>query len=657
MIQKTTYQRNPLTSALLSEPVVLCAADDHYARSLTVTLQSAAEHLRPGNSLQAIVLDGGIQANSWQMIKESLAHYPIQLSVLRPDPAVVDGLMTSHHITRTAYFRLLAGKLLPASIDRVIYLDSDLLIQDDLSKLWEMEIGDHYCLAVPDIACPHIDVRQAECNFRRSSPYMAALAPIGNWRELNLNGADPYFNSGVMVLNIERWRRESIEEKLLQCLKDNRKHIWCWDQYALNVVFAGQWQPIPARWNQGAHFFEFPNETHSPIDYQEFIEARDNPAIIHYTTEWKPWHYHNRHPRRELFFAQLDKTAWQGWRPARPTFKLADSWNRLALNVIKTSTTTTRKVVALGSRNNSPPKLTLPAKRSARPSLETQPLVTLFAIPKAFEGRTGLIQENAIRSWKSLEPVLEVLLLGDDPGVAEMADKLGVRHIPGLATNELGTPLIGSAFKIANQNSDTPLLMYSNCDVIYLDELVTTFEKLASQDRLQEYIGIGRRTDILIEELIDFENRSAVEHLSKKCDEQGVPAAVVCKEYFVFTRGLFTQVPDFAVGRGNWDNWMVHSAKVQNIPVVNLTQSVRAIHQEHDYSHAKQGRRECYVTGIEARKNQQLGGGRHLISGCTSTWVLKQDGLQPSSSSFSTREFWVDIHRFARLLARLLYPK
>ena len=263
MIQKTTYQRTQLTSEFLSEPVVLCAADDNYAKPLTVTLQSAAESLRPGNSLQVIVLDGGIQPNSWQMMKESLASLPIELNSLRPDPRVVDGLMTSHHVTSTAYFRLLAGKLLPESIDRVIYLDSDLLVRDDLSILWEMELGDHYCLAVPDIACPHIDVREADCNFRKSSPYLAAISPIGNWRELKLNGSDRYFNSGVMVLNIERWRRESIERQLIRCLKDNRKHVWCWDQYALNVVFAGQWQPIPARWNQGAHLFEYPDETHS----------------------------------------------------------------------------------------------------------------------------------------------------------------------------------------------------------------------------------------------------------------------------------------------------------------------------------------------------------------------------------------------------------
>ena len=657
MIQKTAYQRSLLTSEFLSEPVVLCAADDNYALPLTVMLQSAAESLRPNSSLQVIVLDGGIQPHSWQMIKESLADLPISLTSIKPDPQTVNDLATSHHITQTAYYRLLAGKLLPETIDRVIYLDSDLLVLDDLCLLWEMELGDHYCLAAADIACPHIDVREAACNYKKSSPYLASLSPVGNWRELKMNGADRYFNSGVMVLNIERWRRESIEEQLLQCLRDNSKHVWCWDQYALNVVFAGQWKTIPARWNQGAHLFEFPNDTYSPIDPQEFIEARDNPAIIHYTTEWKPWHYQNQHPRRDLFLQQLDKTAWSGWRPERPSFRLADSWNRLAVNVIKSSTTAIRKIKTLSSQNNAAPKPMAASNKPTIDPLETQPLVTLFAIPKPFEGHTGIIQKNAIRSWKSLEPAVEVLLLGDDSSIADAAQELGVTHVPDLATNERGTPLIGSAFRIATELSHAPILMYSNCDVIYLDKLLSTFEQLASQNRLKEYLGIGRRTDLQVEELIDFEHRPSVERLEQMCLEKGKPAAIVCKEYFIFPRGLFNDIPEFAVGRGNWDNWMVHSAKQRKIPVINLSQSFQAIHQNHDYSHTNHGRWGCYATGPEAIKNQQLGGGRHLISGCTSNWSLNDEGLQPARGVFANREFWLDIPRFSQLLARLFWHR
>ena len=347
MIQLLSQRAKTITSDNLSEPVILCAADDNYVRSLAVTLHSAAEHLKPGNEIQAIILDGGISESNWMMLKESLANLPIEISTVRPDPKIVNDLMTSHHITHTAYFRLLAGILLPESIDRVIYLDSDLLVRDDISELWLAEIGNDYCLAVPDIACPYVDARTADFNYKKSSPYLAGLSPIANWRQLGLNGGASYFNSGVMVLNIRRWREERIELKLLECLRNNPNYIWCWDQYALNVVFAGEWSELPTRWNQGAHVFEFPDETYSPIEQQLFLNVRDNPAIIHFTTEWKPWHYHNDHPLRELFFEQLDKTTWAGWRPEKPRFSIRKTWERFAVGVVKQSYISFRKLAAV----------------------------------------------------------------------------------------------------------------------------------------------------------------------------------------------------------------------------------------------------------------------------------------------------------------------
>jgi lipopolysaccharide biosynthesis glycosyltransferase len=341
------FERHSRLSISKTDPIVLCAADDNYAKSLAVTLHSAASHLKPGLGLSVLLLDGGISDQSWQGLKETLVDAPINLHVMRPDQRQVGDLATSHHITHTAYFRLLAAKLLPDTIDKVIYLDADVLVRDDVNELWETEIGGDYCLAVPDIACPFVDARMANSNFRKSSPYLATLAPIRNWRALNLDPREHYFNSGVMVLNLARWRAESIEQKLLACLRENRKYVWCWDQYALNVVFAGQWSPLPLRWNQGAHAFEFPSHEHSPLDEVQFRQMRENPAIIHFTTEWKPWQYQPYHPLRQAFFDYLDNTAWRGWRPEKPAFSVGDWWNRKAVHLTKQATINYRKVSAL----------------------------------------------------------------------------------------------------------------------------------------------------------------------------------------------------------------------------------------------------------------------------------------------------------------------
>lgn len=345
MIQQLEQLERPLSSTRTDEPVILCAADDHYVRPLAVMLHSAATTLRPGSFLQVLLLDGGISESSWIGLKETLLDLPIEIHVIRPDKNEVADLGISHHITHTAYFRLLAARLLPTNIDKVIYLDSDVLVRADLTELWNLDVADQYCLAAIDVACPFIDARQADQRFKSAIPYLATISPVRNWRELGLDGAAPYFNSGVMLINLKRWREERVEEKLLACLRDHQPYVWCWDQYALNVVFAGNWKPLPARWNQGAHTFEFPDVNSYPIEVTEFETMRDNPALIHFTTEYKPWKYRPFHPLRELWFAGLDQTAWANWRPTKPPFSLKAWWTIAIVNIIRTSTVRYRKLM------------------------------------------------------------------------------------------------------------------------------------------------------------------------------------------------------------------------------------------------------------------------------------------------------------------------
>jgi lipopolysaccharide biosynthesis glycosyltransferase len=276
-------------------------------------------------------MDGGLSNTSWSKLGRTLQGLPVSIQVLKPERTDVSDLGISHHITHTAYYRLLAARLLPESLERVIYLDADVLLRDDLSQLWSLDIGNHFCLAAADIACPFIDARFAPAHLRRSIPYLATLAPVPNWKSIGLNPAQPYFNSGVMVLNLKRWREADIEQELLSCLRVHARHVWCWDQYALNVVFAGQWQALPARWNQGAHLFDYPDESCSPVERDDFRQMRDRPALIHFTSEFKPWLYHSTHPLRELWFEALDHTDWSGWRPDKPHFRITDWWTRQAV--------------------------------------------------------------------------------------------------------------------------------------------------------------------------------------------------------------------------------------------------------------------------------------------------------------------------------------
>ncbi len=332
----------------LDEIVLVCACDDRYAMPLAVMLHSAASQLSPGCFLSVYFLDGGLSESSWVGIKETVADLPIEIFNIQPDYSLVENLSTSHHVTPAAYLRLLTAEIMPPEISKAIYLDTDILVCDDLAKLWATDVHqDLYCAATPDIASPYVDARVGCKSFRRANPYMASHCPIQNYRELGLDPASFYFNSGVMVLNLDRWREDAVAAKMLRCLQDQSKHVWCWDQYALNVVFHGRWQTLPSRWNQGAHAFEYPGPAYSPIDRDEFQTMLDDPAIVHFTTEFKPWQYHWTHMRGDLFFEALDQTSYRGWRPDKPEFVFDDWWSRKIVSLIKRATINYRQIVSI----------------------------------------------------------------------------------------------------------------------------------------------------------------------------------------------------------------------------------------------------------------------------------------------------------------------
>lgn len=304
------------------------------------------------------------------------------------------------------------------------------------------------------------------------------------------------------------------------------------------------------------------------------------------------------------------------------------------------------------------------AHTNASTKVTRSPCATIFTLPKPFTGDANQIQRNAIGSWAVLGSDVDVMLIGGESGIAEAADQFAAAHIPHVDRNALGTPLISSAFASAAQHAQSDILIYCNADVIldrnFIDSIMTVADSPMVGD---SFLAIGRRTDVAVDRLIQWSKADALPRLFADFRKHGKPASIVCKEYFAFRRGDFQEIPAFAVGRGNWDNWMVASAKQRNIPVVNLSQTTSVFHQEHHYRHlphdntsntdSRNGRLHCYVTGEEAQENQRLAGGKNLISGSTATWRLTDSGVVKNRFSVLNMEFWTDFGRFAKLVRQL----
>lgn len=257
-------------------------------------------------------------------------------------------------------------------------------------------------------------------------------------------------------------------------------------------------------------------------------------------------------------------------------------------------------------------------------------MVSLFAIPKPFEGHVGTIQMNAVRSWVAFRPHCEVILLGDERGTAEVAARFGLRHFPDVSRNEHGTPLLNSVFAQAERYAAHDILCYVNADIILMDDLLTAVARLAREQ--WPALIIGRRWDLNLEEEWEFDRPASAERLRTLVRTCGRPHACYAMDYFVFPRGLWQDIPPFAIGRTLWDNWLVWRAWTSRMPIIDASEAITAIHQNHNYSHLPGGEVAVWQ-GSEAQRNLQLLGGLdHILDLRDVTWILTATDLRPARS-------------------------
>lgn len=246
--------------------------------------------------------------------------------------------------------------------------------------------------------------------------------------------------------------------------------------------------------------------------------------------------------------------------------------------------------------------------------------ITLFSAPKPFTNpHIATIQRNAIRSWLNLGEQVQVVLIGSEAGLAETAAELGVCHLTDVKRNELGTPLVSSIFSLARAVSDSPVLAYVNGDILLLPDFVAAVRQVTSQ--LERFLLISQRWDLAVPQEMDFSGNWQ-QWLKAELARQGRLHPPAGSDLFVFPRSEFQNLPEFAIGRAGWDNWMIYAARKNDIPVVDATPSITVIHQDHDYSHLPEGKPHYDLQ--ESQLNMQLGGGHgtmYMILDCTHSLV------------------------------------
>jgi len=264
---------------------IVFATDKNYIQHLCAALKSLLENNRD-LSLRIFIISSGISPRQKRIIEKIAKPFDCIIRHITISDQLFVELATEHTMyPKGIYYRLLIPDLIDAT--KLLYLDCDMIINGSIWELYNQDPGEAYLCAIED---PGFD----------------------RHRQLGMDKTARYFNSGMMLINLAKWKKTALHKKVLDFIENNPEAIWFPDQCGLNAIINGNWKTVPLKYNQQSSFFsEGFEEQFDCFNAEELREAKTNPVIIHYTGGSKPWHSKNQHPYKHLYWHYLKMTPYR----------------------------------------------------------------------------------------------------------------------------------------------------------------------------------------------------------------------------------------------------------------------------------------------------------------------------------------------------------
>lgn len=273
-----------------------------YLQHLSVALVSLFTH-SPAGGLNVYILNVDFDQTAWDLINRLNRKHGHRLNNVRISDHCLDGVAASGEYTRTTYRKLFIPDVIPH--DKVLYLDSDLVVVNPLGELYAVDVEDVYLAAV------------VNPGFSRH-------------RQLGMDPGSRYFNAGVMLMNLKKWREDSIRAKVLQFAQNHPESVLA-DQDGLNAVMNGRWKELSPKYNLQTYYFE--NAGNGASLPSAVREAVASPTIIHFTACPKAWYFKSTDKYKYLYWKYLRLTPFRRYIP--PDLTLANLTKRLLPTSIK----------------------------------------------------------------------------------------------------------------------------------------------------------------------------------------------------------------------------------------------------------------------------------------------------------------------------------
>jgi lipopolysaccharide biosynthesis glycosyltransferase len=272
--------------------VVAMAFDSGYCAPAAALVRSCLLAHRRGELQLELVHDRSLSPADLERLEEMCRDGGAGVRFHLVGEEQLGGLPRVDRFGPIVWARVLLPDLLPDA-RRAIYLDCDTLVLSSLQALWSVDLDGCALGAVANVVEP---------------------ASREHVRSLGLRYPGGFFNSGVLVLDLERMRQEGKTKEMVGFVRAHAESLVWPDQDALNVVFSRRWCPLPPKWNAQNSLWSWPGWAAEVFGPQELAEAMRDPAVRHFEgpSVAKPWHYLCPVPHRELYRRMLFQTPWAG---------------------------------------------------------------------------------------------------------------------------------------------------------------------------------------------------------------------------------------------------------------------------------------------------------------------------------------------------------
>jgi hypothetical protein len=276
-------------------------------------------------------------------------------------------------------------------------------------------------------------------------------------------------------------------------------------------------------------------------------------------------------------------------------------------------------------------------------------MITIFCTPKNFEGIFDIIQTNSLNSWRALNPDIEIIIFGDSKGADKIARSINAIHIPEVEKSSNGVPILSDMFNKAQEIAKNDILTFINADIILPFNFVEPIKIIKT--KLSKFLIVGYRWDIDITKKINFNNFNYNDVLWSKLIKKAKRHSSSGIDYFIFKKNTFPNLPNFVVGRPGYDNWIIWNARRRLIPVIDISKTVKVLHQNHHFNFHNLKKDPKIYLEEDGLTNRELINGNELTLNDTNYFFYNSILKKKTSDTFKNR----DLGNLEKLYPELYY--